>query len=293
MREIDRDTLYTVERVPFLAALSRCFEIGIESKAEWLITVDADVLLRAGALQILLSEAKKMPSSYVQIEGMMLDKITQRLRWAGLRCYRIDFLPIALDLLPAAGESLRPESATISRMELLGYGSRRSHRLYGVHDFEQYHRDIYRKAFVHAHKHPSWVAEILPLWRKSVTSDLESRVALQGAIDGLSMEYAAPPDAKHYRCLAETALCDLEIAEKERLEEFDGEAIEKLIRLARSADHFQRFCGPRPYKWNERIRTLFCCYGYVHSIPYVLGSAMRGVGERLIKYSDKGKRWPE
>lgn len=291
--ELPEDRLYTVQERPFSAAVRRCYEIGISSGANWIITVDADVLLRRGALEGLLREAKRMPRRYFQIEGMVLDKLMHRFRWASHRCYRGEYLPLALDVLSEASADLRPESTTIRLMESLGYGARRSHRLYGVHDFEQFYVDIYRKALVHAAKHPQWAAEMFSIWKATSASDPDSCVALRGAVDGLTLEIEARADVEHYRAPAQCALSDLGLAEKAAMSDISSQVIEKWIESFRAAPNVQRFCGPRPYKWRERIWALQSCYGLVQALPYVLGAMLRQAGESMVNYSERHKRWPD
>ena len=44
-RDIPSENIYVVNERPFEVALRKTYQIGIESKAEWMMTVDADVLL--------------------------------------------------------------------------------------------------------------------------------------------------------------------------------------------------------------------------------------------------------
>jgi hypothetical protein len=65
-----------------------------------------------------------------------------------------------------------------------GYGYLKLDFVVGLHDYEQYFRDIYRKAFFHAHKHKDEIKYWECLWRKLCCSDADYRVALKGAKDG-------------------------------------------------------------------------------------------------------------
>jgi len=141
-----------VNEIFFEVALRACYEEAIRVGRKWIMTLDADVLLTDTAVRRLLGLAEQMPSHFFQIEGKVFDKITGIYRQAGHRIYRTELLPLALEHIPAAGAQIRPELHTITQMVELGYPSRVVPSLVGVHDFEQYYADLYRKSLVHACK---------------------------------------------------------------------------------------------------------------------------------------------
>lgn len=153
---------------PFAEAVRECFRLAINSKADWLLTVDADVLLNSGAVASLLNQAKTLDGW--QIVGIVKDKLAGRARMAGVRLYRIAALPEALPLV--SNDEVRPEGS-IARA--LG-GWEKSREVVGKHDFEQFYRDLYRKGQMASIKHPGW-GNLAAEWRRSRDPDLRAAYA--------------------------------------------------------------------------------------------------------------------
>ena len=160
-----------IEVRPFTDAVRRCFEIGIESGADWLLTVDADVLVFPGAVQEFTGLAERMPKDVFHFQGSIRDKLYPReIRPAGHRMYRVRDLPSLLGLIR---DDIRVESSLVRRYQ--GGKTIQVENLFGLHDFEQSYADLYRKGRTHAIKHGSWpVAH----WKRS--ADLDFRAAYAG-----------------------------------------------------------------------------------------------------------------
>jgi hypothetical protein len=160
-----------IEITPFTEALRRCFEIGIESKADWLLTVDADVLVFPGAVREFSKLAECMQSNVFHFQGVIRDKLYPRdLRPAGHRMYRVRELPNLIGLIQ---DDIRVESSLVKRYQ---HGTSVAVKnIFGLHDFEQWYADLRRKGRVHAIKHGAWpVAH----WKRS--PDLDLRAAYAG-----------------------------------------------------------------------------------------------------------------
>jgi hypothetical protein len=155
---------------PFSEAVRQCFQIGIESGAEWLLTADADVLTIPGAVEKLLAHTK--PDLF-HVQGRIRCKLYMGLRDGGHRLYRVDALPEALEHLT---DAVRVESNCRNHMVLKGHKHRKVDVVCGLHDYEQWYRDIYRKAAAHRKKHGQWQHHLK--WAQSADPDL--RVAACG-----------------------------------------------------------------------------------------------------------------
>ena len=211
--QVAETDLHIVREYPFEAALRRCYELGIKSGAQWMMTVDADVLLCDNAIAELLSEAIKLPESFFQIEGLVLDKLSGKHRKAGHRMYRIKYLQIALQNIPPNRLEIRPEATTLKKMAALGYPSMEINNVFGIHDYQQFYADIYRKSFVYASKHPDWIAHFVKYWKQGGCDIAEFRVALSGLYDGLVSTSEARIDVRDYISGANTALKNLDLDE--------------------------------------------------------------------------------
>jgi hypothetical protein len=119
--------------------------------------------------------------------------------------------------IPPVGTEIRPEYATLQRMEKLGFPSRQIALVVGVHDYEQYYGDIYRKAFVHANKHAWLLPELVARWKQLAPQDDDFRIALRALYDGLMTLDAVKIDADAHRWSAESALQEIGLREKAEL----------------------------------------------------------------------------
>ncbi len=220
-KQIPKHLVYIVSEQPFETTLRRCYEIGIDSGAKWMMTIDADVLLREGAIKDFLLEAEALPHNYFQLEGLLHDKLTGIYRKVGHRIYRTEYLNKAINLLPQPREAIRPEYTTLLRMEKLGYLSQEVNIVFGIHDYEQYFSDIYRKAFVHAQKHPQWIPDFIKRWKCQASQDEDYRIALRGLYDGLLCTQQVAIDKRDFIQNAKFALEDLELSKKNQIQVAD------------------------------------------------------------------------
>lgn len=276
--ELSERRVHVIAERPFEKALTHCYEIGLQSGAEWMLTVDADVLVRPGAVGELLSVARELPPNFVQLEGLVQDKLKGGYRKAGHRIYRASLLHHALASIPAAGAEIRPEFSTLERLVELGYPSFECDVVFGVHDYEQYFRDLYRKAFVHGQKHPEWAVERVPIWRDHAGLDPDLRVALRGFCNGLESGTRARIDVGAYEDLAALALSSLGLTEKEPMRAEPT----VLNRIETWRSDLLRV-GPvrEPRTRRERIGEAHRRLGPFRLLPYAAGSVLQVLGRFL------------
>jgi len=217
LQQVPPGQIQVVDQRPFEAALRSCYELGISSGAEWMMTVDADVLIRPGAVKDLQGVANALPEQYAAVEGLVHDKLKGRYREAGHHLYRVKYLTKALSAVPEDGEEIRPEFATLQRLSRLGHPFLKCGTVFGIHDYEQFYRDLYRKAFVHGQKHPDWVEGVLPRWKREADSDPDVAVALRGYCDGFQSLTQARIDTRTYADRAGRTLHELGLREKASL----------------------------------------------------------------------------
>jgi hypothetical protein len=188
LQQVPEENVITVSNTPFSAALADSYRAGIERGLKWTLCVDADVLLRPDAVATLLDTAEKSESNVCEVQGLVLDKFFGGSRPAGNHLYRTPLLPKALALIPKSGIDLRPEYYILQRMKKLGYSWIQSYKVLGLHDFEQYYRDIYRKCFVQAHKHDYRLDLFVSYWRRMKNTDPDFHIALIGLAAGIVEE---------------------------------------------------------------------------------------------------------
>ena len=212
LREVDESQVHVVRLVPFEAALKESYRIGIESGSKWLMTLDADVLLRENAITDFLSEAEAMSDKCFHTQGLIFDKFLGQYRSAGHRIYRSALLPKAIDLVPNDGVQIRPEHFTVNTMSLSGYPSVDSNTVFGIHDFEQYYSDVYRKCVVHGFKHGQEVISQVNKWKNSL--DVDFKVALSALADSISFFEKVSIDTRIFSKRWDLVSSELSISEK-------------------------------------------------------------------------------
>jgi len=214
LNELSESDVFVIQCTPFEEALRESYRIGINSDKDWMITIDADVLPRKGFINEIEAFTQNVPNKLFTFKAMIYDKLFLTHRMAGFRVYRNRYLETAYNLIPENGVEIRPESYTIRNMELKGYKTMVYEYVVGLHDYEQYYRDIYRKAFFHATKHPGHVAESVTLWKQQSEHDTDYQVALKGAIDGLLSDDQPKPDIRFFETISEKAIQELNLIEK-------------------------------------------------------------------------------
>lgn len=154
---------------PFADAVRGCFRIGLESGAEWLVTVDADVLIASDYREKISEELKGF--SGWQILGHMDDKLYGGVRVGGVRAYRVAAIP---KLLPTVRSDVQRVEARLCADHP---GWRLSSIITGRHDYEQYYRDLHRKGAAHRVKHPAWSGLVEKTWARSADKDMQAAYA--------------------------------------------------------------------------------------------------------------------
>ncbi|MCC5943258.1 MAG: hypothetical protein JJU37_17070 [Balneolaceae bacterium] len=183
---IHNSEIFVIHEIPFSQSLLKSFEIGIESGKKWTFCVDADVLLRPNSIDKMIRHANSQSQNVCQVQGYMLDKFFGGVRKGGVHLYRTALLNKVIDKVPVEGTDIRPESFTLRLMEDEGYPSRVVPYVVGLHDFEQYYFDIYRKAFVQVEKHLSRAELLITIWKQFAEQDHDYCVALKGFADSLT-----------------------------------------------------------------------------------------------------------
>ncbi len=228
-KQVSTNNIIVVREVPLANAVKKTFLAGLQAARKWTFVVDADVLLIPGAIEIIVEYVDSIDDNVFKVEGKILDKFLDSPR-AGTRIYRTAMLEEAIDLIPKPVEAIRPDTHVRNLMDKKGYIYKKTEILIGFHDFEQYYRDIYRKAFVQAKKHQERTARVLSQWQELSINDDDFLVAMKGFADGSSFSGSVAIDAESdYLNAFEKVLNELGLNEKEQLSETDFESIMPVI----------------------------------------------------------------
>lgn len=275
--EIPEEKVHILQLTPFEEALRESYRIGINSGRKWLVTIDADLLPRQGFMERIALLSSGLSDKVFSFKAMIYDKFFSKHRLAGFRVYRCSMLKEALSLVPENGKQIRPEQYTVNLMEARGYQTKVFEYVVGIHDYEQYNKDLYRKAFFHATKHPQHVAENLAKWKELSNSDNDYRVMIKGAVDGLLSSESPTADLRFFKSHAEKALSELNITEKKPAEiDLIQNIIEKEI--DEKGEFYKEYSMKAAKKRMEKYGNLA---GAVHHIGFLMETAGKLIRQKI------------
>ncbi len=171
--------VFVVKAAPFGETMRRAYKLAIEFNQEWTAMVDADVLLHGGTLIKAIKNLKNSKKKNVFcLDGKTKDKTFMRTRRAGIHIYKTDLLPYAMKFID--DKKLKPESHVRKEMEKLGLKTVTGGGIvFGLHDYEQYYCDLWRKAFAQSRKLAGMVRRspgIIKKWHMLSLRDADYRV---------------------------------------------------------------------------------------------------------------------
>ncbi len=279
-KQVAPENVLLVQEVPFEQALRKTYTLAIERNARWTVTVDADVLLRHDAVARLVNAAEQAAENVVMLEGLIYDKILGKCRQAGHRIYRTSLLPRALELVPVDGTQIRPEFHVLQQLEAEDWVSARMPDVLGVHDFEQYYCDLYRKSFVHGQKHLAWLPALIERCRHECVHDSDFRAILLGLSDGIASMDSAKIDVSAYRRDAQFLQQRLQLTEKPPLaaDDIDDAFVETVLATAGlPGEVLANGRATARQRAAARIRQA----GLLRSIPHFAGVALDDLARYL------------
>lgn len=225
MKQVPKENIYIINEIPFTEALHKTYEIGIRQNRKWTFVVDADVLILPNTINQLIKIADKENDDVFEIQGLIYDKFFLVNRPAGNHLYRTNLLSKAIDFISKQQESIRPEYDTITKMMESGHPYLQTDVIVGLHDFEQYYSDIFRKSMVQAHKHNYLLPLLKPIWEELKTDDFDYQIALWGATFG-TINNNITINKKFYQSEIEDIFNFKNIKEKDEILFFDHEKLD-------------------------------------------------------------------
>ena len=297
-RQVSADQLVAIAERPFTQAVRRTFEIGLEHGRPWTLAIDADVLLRDGAVADLVALGEAADPATFEVQGLVLDKLFGTHRGAGNHLFRTELIPLALGLIPPEGRSRRPETFMLNRMRERGHGWRQASTVVGLHDFEQYFRDVYRKSFVHARKHRSRARFFERFWaEKARAGDTDFEVALWGLRAGAAYQGPLQLDVNRFPSDLTPLLGMRGWSEKHTLapDAYAPNRVAALLQegandpiLARSRhllDLADRIAVAA--SWPRRAKAAVVTLGWARGGPWITGRGLERLGQRLQDWAER------
>ena len=284
---ISEENITVIRKTPFSLALQASFKTGITSNKPWTLCLDADVLLRSNSIQEMVCFAEQQGPSIFEVRGLVLDKFFGGPRQGGIHLYRTSLLHKAIEVIPLEQNNIRPEQNTLRVMKTLGFPWRWSRYVVGVHDFEQFYADIYRKCFVHAHKHKHYAEIFISYWPQQTKNDYDYKVALKGFVDGLDYEgdvhIDIEQDIYHERFFKH------QITEKTNMksQQMSLTDIEDLVNNWTEPAVYQRYFQFGMFTTKEKLNHIRDTLGPFKQLVFFIGWGLEKLGIGIKKLVDK------
>lgn len=181
---------------PFCEVLRETLRRGLQYDQPWIPVIDADVLLFDGTIEAALNELESMDSVFC-LDGRTKDKILRVTRRAGVHIFNRSMIETAMQYVR---DSIKPETRCRQAMEREhGAKTHTGHIVFGLHDHEQYYRDLWRKSYLQAQKMGRTIRKApqhnLNRWPELAETDPDYRVILAAHEAGTRHEGEIPFDA--------------------------------------------------------------------------------------------------
>jgi hypothetical protein len=208
--------IHIVKTSPFGESMRQAYKIAIDLNQAWTPMVDADVLLYPGSLKKALTELNGMLHSdgIFCLDGKTRDKIMMKKRRAGIHIYNTKLLKKALPHID--NYELKPETFVRKKMALKGFKTHKSKIIFGIHDYEQYYKDLWRKAVCQTQKLRKMIRNKPTIWKRLAQTDKDYLVIYHAHLYGKKIKTNVLIDSRiDYG--ATQGLKKLRIKEKARL----------------------------------------------------------------------------
>jgi len=180
--------VHVIREVPFGEAVKKTYEYGIQINQKWLPVIDADVLLYDGVLERAIRELNAVRArtgkNIFCLDGKTKDKIMMTTRRAGVHIYNTSLLRRAIQYIDY--NHIKPESTVRRKMALRGLKTHVGKIVFGLHDYEQYYKDLWRKSVCQTQKLARKIRKTnrVPKWAALAKKDIEFKVIYQANLYG-------------------------------------------------------------------------------------------------------------
>jgi hypothetical protein len=240
--QIPDSRIAIVKERPFAKALEKSIDTGLDFGLAWTLCIDADVLIFPNAIDNLLDEMSDQPCTSFGMTGRIFDKFYDRPKSGGPHLYRTNLLTRARSLVKECQNHIRPETQLKTLMGEQGFGWVSSSSIFGIHDYEQYYRDIFRKMAVRARKsHQGAIDDLMTRATLASKWDKDFLVALWGFRYGKSLSSSdeIPLDIDYWNEFTKPLIVAYGLEEKAPLSDLDKKNLQEQLRVAQSSSQMK------------------------------------------------------
>ena len=180
------EKVYLIKNLMLPHAIKKSFEFALKNESKWLITLDADLVIKPNFLSTFTKVANSMKSKEIEAHAMTFDRLFMNYRSAGNRLYRVSSLPFLIELLKKTKDNVRPEGSMLKEATKSGYKLKPIRDVVALHDFFQFSHDLFRKGYTCSFKYRDYSSKILSTWKKLSNDSIDFSILLRGFAFGLS-----------------------------------------------------------------------------------------------------------
>lgn len=294
-QQVPSSHVVVINERPFSKAVQRTFEIGLDFRKDWTLAVDADMLLQQNAISELISAIEKMPENSFSLDGRLWDKLLGHLRVGGPHLYRTNMLPKAIEFVREAVDTIRPESYVKEKMAEVNdlHYKVANQIVVGLHDYEQFYTDIYRKAILHTRKFSALMGYLVPMWSRLKEDDDDFLVALWGYRAGQILEDNITPNRDLFpdEMINFLKFHGMEERDPLVLKDWSFERVNYILQTASHSPEFLQYVQESQQTQNRlsRLHQKFDQLGTIKFIPWITGRSFIRVGSILVSLAEKDR----
>ncbi len=161
-------------------AVQETIRRGLMSKADWLAAIDADMLIVQGGVSLIRDELRSVSEDVFVVHPAVFDKQYGMRRW-GVTVYRTSMLDQVWTVFQDVKCQRRTkiEGAVIAEFENEQKRAHFSRTVVAYHDFFQFYRDLYRKAYLNATRNPGMNRLVSQHWTRLCPKNADYLVMLK------------------------------------------------------------------------------------------------------------------
>lgn len=173
-----------INEIPFTSCLKKCYQLGKESGKKFMITVDGDVLILPSIINVF---GKKINSkdNFIEYRAKGICGLMLRTKNIGPRLYNLKYIDYFLKELHTINPIIkRPEATIVLNIKnKFKVNKNISNETICLHDFGQWHKDIYRKGSFFKIKHSSYKINNALAKIKKLKNDIHYKPFIEGIND--------------------------------------------------------------------------------------------------------------
>lgn len=297
-QQVVEGNVVVIQEHPFSRAVLKSFQVGLDFGLPWTICLDADVVLHQGAISEMIALAATQDPRTFLVEMQTLDKFTGGIQNRGAYVYRTALFDQARHFIPSDEQSRRAGTFVTRKMSAIGYSFIITQLLVGIHEYEQYYRDIYAKKLFRSCKAPYEIPFLLRRCLRLGLEDPDFWIAAWGIIAGWEDQSSIILDASRLQKSANHFLESMGVKDKEPLvvEAYKGLPEKFIAEYQPSPEYLElqalleqrarvRGWQEQPMLWQRRLRLQAKQLGPVRLLPWLGGKLLSKIGGSLQRWA--------